>query len=208
MPTNDINAAVTFAVNVCNDETHGYAIGGTLNPTIDCSGLVYYALQAGGFQGLPGDRWTTGNMMDYLRAMGFTEAVFTVSQRPDYVPQHGDIWVHSEGTEADPHGHALFYGENVWGYVDSQTPTKQNITKARIEAVSSHNRPGTDDSVNSYGVHNEVWVHYGDKLYSPRDYPDAIWHVFRWGGTPPGPTPTGEFIALILRKKRRRRTFL
>lgn len=191
--SNDINASVQFAVDICNDETHGYVRGGTLNPGIDCSGLVYYALQDGGFS-VPASRWNTGNMMGYLRNMGFTEYTYNPGHYTEYIPVHGDIWVHSEGTAENPDGHAIIYGENVWGYLSSTNPTKQNVSQARIEAVSNRGRPGTDDSANDSGVHNEVWVHYGTGLYTPTGKPNAIWHVFRWGGVPP--TPTGNPIPI------------
>lgn len=181
MPTNDINAAVQYAVNICNDETHGYQTGGTLNPDTDCSGLVYYSLQAGGFA-VPSYRWDTSFMMGSLRDMGFTEYVFNPGHYSEYVPQHGDICVHRESD----HGHALFYAENVLGYVDKYTPTKQIVPYARVEALSTHGHPEAGDQANEYGVHDEVWVNQNNPLYS-----SYVWHVFRWGGAP-GPTPTGD----------------
>lgn len=207
MPTNDINAAIQFAVNICNDETHGYRTGGTLNPDTDCSGLVYYALQYGGFD-VPSYRWYTGTMMDYLRILGFTEYIFNPGHYSDYTPQHGDICVHREGTPDDGHGHALFYAENVLGYVDKYTPTKQTLPYARVEALSTHGHPEAGDQANDYGVHNEVWVNQNNPLYS-----DYVWHVFRWGGAP-GPTPPPQpvteleaasaLIPFICRRKRRK----
>ena len=207
MPTGneDINGAVAWAVNICNDETHGYRTGGTLNPDIDCSGLIYYALLNNGFD-VPSSRWDTSTMMSYLRSMGFTEYIY-YGNDPSYVPQHGDICVHREGTPDDGHGHALFYGENVYGYVDSHTPTKQLIPYARIEALSTHGHPEAGDQANSYGVHNEVWAVQMSPLYST-----YTWHVFRWGGSP-GPTPVVDpeeaaavaAMLLAFGKKRKRK---
>ena len=60
--SNNIQDAIDFAVQICNDETHGYSNGSvrgrTLNPDTDCSGLIYYALQAGGFD-VPSSIWYT-----------------------------------------------------------------------------------------------------------------------------------------------------
>lgn len=201
MPTGneDLNGAVDYAVNICNDETHGYVRGGTLNPGIDCSGLVYYALLHNGFD-VPASRWNTASMLRYLRSAGFTEYIYPPSKYNDYTPIHGDIWVHSEGTEENPDGHAIIYGQNVLGYNSSQDPIKTNIISARIEAVSNRGRPGTDDSANSYGVHDEVWVHYGTGLYTPTGKPNCTWHVFRWNGGP-GPTPKDVPIWMMFRMK-------
>lgn len=200
MPTNDIVYAVQYAAAICDDESHGYAFGGTLNPDTDCSGLVYYSLQAGGFS-VPGQRWDTSNMDSELRTLGFTEYVYPKGSYSSYSPQYGDICMYRVEHYVNPnnnHGHAMFYAENVWGYVNDQNPTKQNIPIAKVEGLGTHGHPEPGDQANSHGVHNEVWVSTWNGLYDGTDREDPSkmenreWHVFRWGGVPPGPTPPGE----------------
>ena len=57
--SNDINVAINFAMQKCWDENVGYSqTTRYLNPNVDCSALVYYALQAGGFS-VPAFPWYT-----------------------------------------------------------------------------------------------------------------------------------------------------
>lgn len=187
--SNNIQDAIDYAVQICNDETHGYSNGTvrgrTLNPDTDCSGLIYYALQAGGFS-VPSSIWYTGNMMDYLRNMGFTEYAFTESQYSQYVPVNGDILVHREGTPEDGHGHAMMYAENVLGFPTNTDSSRVTIAQACIEAVKDYNNAPGDSRYEGTGAYREVWVH---NFYPRGLYGGYYWHVFRWGGAP-GPTPT------------------
>ena len=119
--SNDINAAVAYAVDICNNEIHGYSNGTVrsreLDPDTDCSGLMYYALRDGGQFDNIGSLWYTGNMMVRLRQMGFTEYTFSYGHYSDYIPVHGDICVHREydPEELRERGHAMMYAENVLG---------------------------------------------------------------------------------------------
>lgn len=206
--SNSIADAVQFAVNICNDETHGYNKNyghRELNPDTDCSGLVYFALQAGGFS-VPSYVWSTADMMDYLRNMGFTEYIYRPSTYNQYIPVHGDICVHREETER--RGHALFYAEEVLGFPTKYDGTRSIIPRARVEAVKDNDgEPGDSQSVRD-GAYDEVWVHNWDGLYG-----SYTWHVFRWGGEPPTPTPTGDIPTWLLfkmkdNKEDERRTFI
>ena len=193
MSNEDINLAVQFAVDVCNDETHGYNSAYNkrlLNPDVDCSALVYFSLQAGGFS-VPSSAWSTANMMTYLRNMGFTEYIYSPSNYSQYVPQHGDILVHREGTPQDGHGHAMFYAENVMGFPTKYDSTRSTIAQARVEAVKDYNGdPGDSQSVGA--AYDEVWVHnWGSGLYG-----GYTWHIFRWGGVPPTPPGPGSRIPI------------
>lgn len=210
--SNSIADAVQFAVNICNDETHGYSNGSVrsraLDPDTDCSGLIYFSLQAGGFS-VPASIWYTGNMMDYLRSMGFTEYVYRPSTYNQYIPVHGDICVHREGTPDDGHGHAMMYAEEVEGFYDRTESSRTLLARARVEAVSDYNNAPGDSRYNGTGAYREVWAHdWGSGLYG-----SYTWHVFRWGGEPPTPTPTGEIPTWMLfkmkdNKEDERRTFI
>lgn len=202
--SNDINLAIQFAVDICNNESHGYSNGEgyysdpghtkkkrDLNPDTDCSGLVYYSLRAGGFS-VPSSIWYTGDMMTYLRNMGFTEYIYSPSNYSQYVPQHGDICVHREGTPQDGHGHAMFYAENVMGFPTKNDSTRSMIAQARVEAIKDYNNlPG--DSQSSGAAYDEVWAHNWTGLYG-----GYTWHIFRWGGVPPTPPGPGSRIPIWL----------
>lgn len=195
--SNDINQAIAYAVDICNDETHGYSNGDVrprnLNPDTDCSGLVYYALKNGGqFENI-GSLWYTGNMMDRLRAMGFTEYVFNPGHYGEYVPVHGDICVHRESDR----GHAMFYAENVLGFPTKESTTRSIIPQAMIEAIKDYDNHEGDSRYEGDKAYREVWVHNWQGLYNPTGVTNAVWHVFRWGGAP-GPTPPGNPLPIWL----------
>lgn len=68
----DINKAVDFAVEIANDDSHGYSqYNRTGNPDYDCSSLVIAALKAGGFD--TGEATYTGNMLAPLLRAGFRD---------------------------------------------------------------------------------------------------------------------------------------
>lgn len=200
----DIYGAISWAVDFCNDEDHGYQLGGVLSSTqtdTDCSGLIYYALKANGFD-VPGSRWSTYDMPGELRTMGFLEGVYPYGTYSDYVPQYGDICVYRVGGQSG-HGHAFFYAENVLGFASKSTPTRSIIAQAKVEAIHDYDgEPGDSQEIQG-GAYNEVWVNPYYGLYDKHDNPEyREWHVFRWGNIPPGPPPTpeeeGALIALFL----------
>ena len=201
MPTNDINAAVNFAMQICWDEDVGYSQNTRyLNPNVDCSALVYYSLQAGGFTMPVSSPWDTSNMIGYLRQMGFTEYTYDTN----FQLQHGDICVHRE----TGHGHATFIAENVLAYtancnnypfstMTNYPPTTGIVPLAKVEAVSTRGNTQNGDQPNNLGAHTEVYVHAFEGLSS-----SYTWYVFRWGGAP-GPTPVGDACAIFFRRRKR-----
>lgn len=206
----DLNGAISQAMQICFDETHGYKIGATMNPDTDCSGLIGYCLANHGFNVNP--RWDTGDMITTLsNYAGFTHYVWS----PNFVLQHGDIVVYDEG--GGEYGHAFIYAQNIYGYlatddenVDTNPCSSSQgfLPQARIEASSSrkHWYPGTRDPIpgdqaNANGCHSEVWVH----AYAPPST-SHVWHVFRWfdSPTPPLPISIEELLIISSRNKKRR----
>ena len=212
MPTGNENlvGAMQQGLRYCWDETIGYSqTTRLLNPNLDCSSFIWYCLYNNGFD-VGQSAWYTGDMMQRLVNAGFTEYIWGVNVN---TPQHGDIFVYHE---VDPqtgnyNGHTFFYAENVYGYSDptARTNTKAMLQHARIEASSSRthgyqypdsgtipgdvNNPDQDGDYprNGVGAYWEVWVHATSG--SDPTSGSHTWHVFRWGGEPPGPIPPGPF---------------
>lgn len=191
--------ALVTAIQICNDESHGYTMGADMNPDTDCSGLVGYALSQNGFD-VP-RRWNTATMIPILDAYeGFTR--YTYYSGMTLKP--GDILVYDEG--GGTHGHTFFYAENVTGYYDENSQNQTLLPRVRIEASSSRDQvhPG-DQRKNGVGAYWEVWVH---SFYEP-DPTAHTWYVYRWkdepGPIPPGPEPTPGTTPLIFIKKNRGR---
>lgn len=79
----NIRVAVQWAVNIANDDSHGYSQANRYGPDYDCSSFVAAALIAGGFN-VPATMWT-GNERSCLLAAGYTEIT------PGTAPVAGDI---------------------------------------------------------------------------------------------------------------------
>ena len=66
-----IQVAINWAIEIANDNTHGYSQAHRYGPDYDCSSFVAAALRQGGFD-VPASMWT-GNERDCLLAAGFQE---------------------------------------------------------------------------------------------------------------------------------------
>lgn len=192
MPTGNENllGALIQGLIYCWNETIGYSqTTRELNPNLDCSSFIWYCLYNNGFD-VGTSPWYTGDMMGRLVNAGFTEYIW---QQNLFTPQHGDIFVYHE---VDPitqryRGHTFFYGENVraykngylgWRACDSQIEVCPQV---KIEASGTHEHDEDGDQDNGHGAHTEVWVHTFNEIAES----GHTWHVFRWGGDPPGPIP-------------------
>lgn len=65
-----IKAAVEKAIEIANDDSHGYSQINRTGPDFDCSSFLAYCLRCGGFDISVSGTWT-GNMLDTLKALGF-----------------------------------------------------------------------------------------------------------------------------------------
>ena len=87
----DINKAVEWAVQIANDNTHGYDQSHRNGPDYDCSSLVATALNKAGFNVSPYS-WT-GNLYNQLIACGF-KLVNDAPKRGDIYMSHNDRFQH------------------------------------------------------------------------------------------------------------------
>lgn len=187
----DINGAIEFGVRLTHDERIGYTTQGLSLANgfeTDCSDFIWWCLKNNGFN-VPSSRWSTNDMITFLSNYeGFTR--YNMSR--DFQLQHGDILVYDNDGPGFG-GHTFFYAENVIGYASSDSYNTQLLSRARVEASSSHGQDGGKDPQyagdhrkDGTGAFYEVWTH----SYS-FDFEDGyIWYVFRWGGEPVPPHPT------------------
>lgn len=68
-----IEKYVTWAVNIANDNSHGYSQAVRWSPDYDCSSFVISALEAAGFPMSAYGASYTGNMGQALKACGFVK---------------------------------------------------------------------------------------------------------------------------------------
>ena len=65
-----IEAALEWAVEIAEDDSHGYSRRNRTGPNYDCSSFVSYALMAGGFE--VGGPLGTGGFISVVEKLGFT----------------------------------------------------------------------------------------------------------------------------------------
>lgn len=87
----DINKAVEWALQIANDNSHGYSQSARNGPDYDCSSFVATALNKAGFNVSP-TSWT-GNLRQQLLACGFKE-VSCAAKRGDIYMSHNDRFQH------------------------------------------------------------------------------------------------------------------
>lgn len=98
-----IENACTFAVDVANDNTHGYdQINRWLNPDVDCSSLVISSFEHAGLKVKENGATYTGNMRNAFLKCGFKSYPYTKGMRLI----RGDVLLNEQ------HHTALYLGDN------------------------------------------------------------------------------------------------
>lgn len=98
--------ALQLAVQIANDQTHGYSQQNRWGPDFDCSSLVLYCYKQAGAD--IGGATYTGNMSDLLKH-GFKEVTSSVNLNTGSGLQKGDIlYYHKSGNI----GHTAMYAGN------------------------------------------------------------------------------------------------
>ena len=97
-----VGAYLQWAINIAEDDSHGYNQCARTGPDYDCSSLVWYSLKENGFDAnllgsYPFSTYTEANV---LKSLGFTE--YTYTSHADLQP--GDILLRAE--------HTAIYGGN------------------------------------------------------------------------------------------------
>ena len=129
MPTGneDINGAIASAQAYCWDETHGYRMGGNMNPDTDCSGLIWQSLHDNGFD-VGSYRFDTNSMNGIMINAGFTRFTWDSS----FVPKHGDILMYNE-----PDGQGSYNGHTFMLKAYSQAVQATNGAYMDVWGLSS-----------------------------------------------------------------------
>ena len=128
-----IETALTWAINIANDNSHGYSQSNRWGPDYDCSSFVISALKYAGFN--VGSATYTGNMKSQLIKNGFTWIPWSSIGNQSNL-QRGDILL-NEAT------HTEFYlgnGKNVGAHSNRGYPQTGDQT-------------GTEVSVSGYYYH-------------------------------------------------------
>ena len=99
--------ALQWAINIANDQRHGYSQTNRNGPDYDCSSLVLNAFRKAGAD--IGQATYTGNMRSELLKHGFTDVTASVNLSNCNGMERGDILLyHLSGTQ----GHTALYAGN------------------------------------------------------------------------------------------------
>ena len=88
---NVIESAVSWAVGIANDNSHGYDQGSRWGPDYDCSSLVISAYQQAGVKVKTGGASYTGNMKSVFLKYGFTDVTNQITLSNGKGLQRGDV---------------------------------------------------------------------------------------------------------------------
>lgn len=91
-----VEKAISWAVDIANDNSHGYSMQNRYGPDYDCSSFVAAAFRQGGFD-ISATLWT-GNMEQAFKAVGFKaySASSVTLQRGDILLRHDNVQQHTE----------------------------------------------------------------------------------------------------------------
>ena len=86
-----IDEAVSWAIGIANDNSHGYSQADRWGPDYDCSSLVISAYEQAGVPVRSKGATYTGNMRQAFLACGFIDATYEVGLSSGYGLQPGDV---------------------------------------------------------------------------------------------------------------------
>ena len=129
-----IENAITWAIGIANDESHGYSMQNRFGPDYDCSSFVISALKAAGFD--TGSAYNTQSMKSQLTQHGFVWIPWNQIVTPNNL-QRGDILL----TEMQ---HTEFYignNQNVGAHLDYGNPQEGDQNGKEISVVAFYYQP-------------------------------------------------------------------
>lgn len=86
-----IETAVTWAIGIANDDSHGYSQTNRDGPDYDCSSLVCWAYYNAGLNTRPGYTPSTHTMYSVFTAAGFQDVTGTCSLSSGAGMERGDV---------------------------------------------------------------------------------------------------------------------
>lgn len=95
-----INKAVQWAVDIANNNSHGYSQANRWGPDYDCSSLVISAWQQAGVPVKDKGATYTGNMRSVFISCGFVDVTYKVGLSSGYGMERGDVLLNDEAHAA------------------------------------------------------------------------------------------------------------
>lgn len=86
-----IEKAVAWAIDIANDNRHGYSQANRWGPDYDCSSLVIAAYEQAGVPVKSRGATYTGNMRSVFTGSGFVDVTYSIGRSSGYGLQAGDV---------------------------------------------------------------------------------------------------------------------
>lgn len=131
-----INKAVEWAVNIANDDSHGYSQVNRNGPDYDCSSLIISAWESAGLRVKEAGATYTGNMRAAFKKCGFVEVPLATRRK-------GDILLN------ELHHVAMM--------VDSSRLVHASISENGTTTGKSGDQTGKEICVTGYYYHRHGW---------------------------------------------------
>jgi len=159
-----IEKAVQFAIDIANDNYHGYSQARRGDRDTDCSKIVIDGLKAAGFD--TGAATFTGNMLAPILAAGFKDVTASVNLRTGEGLKRGDILLRPKTIRRG--GHAAFFIGNgqivqaqadydgVYGDGNSREIRIQNYYDSPFIYVLRY--PSVDPCLFAIKVVRDTWI--------------------------------------------------
>lgn len=160
-----IDRAVEWAINIANNDIHGYDQNSRWGPDYDCSSMVISAYEQAGVPVKTKGATYTGNMYDVFISCGFEDVTSSIDISNGTGLKKGDVLLnvaHHTAMVVDSNGNIANAGSNESGGVTGGQTGDQTGTEIRIRTY--YNRPwdyvlrypgGSDDSGGGYSAN---WI--------------------------------------------------
>ena len=132
-----IDAAVSLAVDIANDNCHGYSQANRWGPDYDCSSMLIFVWQAVGVPVKDAGATYTGNMKAAFLACGFADVTAFVNLATGEGCEAGDILLN----ERDHVAMSLGNGRMVWASTSGGHPEPGDQTGREIRTGAFYSFP-------------------------------------------------------------------
>lgn len=137
----EINKAVSWAVGIANDDSHGYDQNSRWGPDYDCSSLVITAYQNAGVDVKGAGATYTGNMKQAFLKCGFADVTSSVNLTTGAGLKKGDVLLnikHHTSLVAEDGGRRVNAGSNENGRVTGGKSGDQTGNEITIKEYSNY----------------------------------------------------------------------
>lgn len=154
-----VESAISWAINIANDDSHGYSQSIRWGPHYDCSSFVYSAFYNAGFN-LPKNSGYTQTMVNDFTKAGFSWIPWNQIGNKNNL-QRGDILLNNSNVTSKQHTEIyLGNGKNVGAHSPSKGISVSGYYDHPWTGVLRYNNPPTNPKISK----SQIWYDLGDTI--------------------------------------------